>query len=106
VNIEEPQSRQSQGDGVRAEPELGEQDCLIFANIPWAELIGPAMKVSAEVLNTVQVSADGGIGEVATPQLLKHELTQLVHRESSFSASQTTPAVSNVGQGHAYASAA
>jgi hypothetical protein len=49
------------------------------------------------VLNTVQVSADGGIGEVATPQLLKHELTQLVHRESSFSASQATPAVSNVG---------
>ena len=97
VDIEEPQSRQSQDDGVRAEPELGEQDCLILAYIPQAELIWPAMKVSAEVLNTVQVSADGGIGEVATPQLLKHELTQLVHRESSFSASQATPAVSNVG---------
>jgi hypothetical protein len=33
------------------------------------------MKVSAEVLNAVQVCADGGIGEVAAPQLLKHELT-------------------------------
>jgi hypothetical protein len=60
-------------------------------------LIGPTIKVSAEVLDTVQVSADGGIGEVATPQLLKHELTQLVHRESSFSAHQTTPTASSVG---------
>jgi hypothetical protein len=51
------------------------------------------MKVAAEVLDTEQVSADGRIGEVATPQLLKHELTQLVHRESSFSASQAIPIV-------------
>jgi len=29
----------------------------------------------AEVLNTVQVCADGGSGEVAAVQLLNHELT-------------------------------
>jgi hypothetical protein len=33
------------------------------------------MKVSAEVLNTVQVCADGCGGEVAAVQLLNHELT-------------------------------
>jgi hypothetical protein len=33
------------------------------------------MKVLAEMLDTVKVRADGGIGEVAPPQLLKHEMT-------------------------------
>jgi hypothetical protein len=53
VNIEEPQSRESQDDGVGAELEPGEQSRLILAYVLRAELIGPAMKVSAEVLNTV-----------------------------------------------------
>ena len=75
VNVEEAQRRQPQDDGVRAELELGEQSCLILAYVLRTKLIGPAMKVSAEVLNTVQVCADGGSGEVATTQLLKHELT-------------------------------
>jgi hypothetical protein len=34
-----------------------------------------ATKVAAEMLYAVKVRADGGISEVATPQLLKHELT-------------------------------
>ncbi len=75
VDIEETQRRQPQDDRVRAEPELGEQSCLILAYVLRAKLVGPAMKVSAEVLNTVQVCADGGSGEVATMQLLNHELT-------------------------------
>jgi hypothetical protein len=33
------------------------------------------MKVLAEVLDTMEVRADGRIGEVAAPQLLKHEMT-------------------------------
>ncbi len=49
--------------------------CLVLANLFRAKLIGPAMKVAAEVLNTVQVCADGSSGEVAPMQLLKHELT-------------------------------
>jgi hypothetical protein len=31
--------------------------------------------VLAEMLDTMEVRADGGIGEVAPPQLLKHEMT-------------------------------
>jgi hypothetical protein len=57
------------------EPELGEQSRLILAYVLRTKLIGPAPEILAEVLNTVQVCADGGIGEVATMQLLKHELT-------------------------------
>src|SRR5271163_455948 len=75
VDVEEAQRRQAQDDGVRAELELGEQSRLILANVLWAELIGRAPKVLAEVRDTVQVRADGGGGEVAAMQLLKHELT-------------------------------
>jgi hypothetical protein len=75
VNVEETQRRQPQDDRVRAELELGEQSSLILAYLLRAKLIGPTMKVPTEVLDPVKVSADGGIGEVATPQLLKHELT-------------------------------
>jgi hypothetical protein len=39
------------------------------------KLIGRTTEVPAEVRNTVQVGADGCIGEVAATQLLKHELT-------------------------------
>jgi hypothetical protein len=38
------------------------------------KLIGPAMKASAEVLDTVEVRADGCISEVAALQVLKDEL--------------------------------
>jgi hypothetical protein len=48
----------------------------------------------------------GGGGEVAALQLLKHELTQLVHRESSISVNQAIPAASKADQPHANASAA
>jgi len=75
VDIEKTQRRQPQDDGVRAELQLGEQHRLILANVFRAKLIGRAAKVTAEVLNTVQVCADGGSGEVAAMQLLKHELT-------------------------------
>src|SRR5271170_2226543 len=75
VNIEEPQRRQTKGDGVRTVLQLGEEHRLILANVLWAKLIGRAPEVPAEVRHTVQVCADGCIGEVAAPQLLKHELT-------------------------------
>src|ERR1035438_7522105 len=97
VNVEETQGRQAQDYGVRAELQLGEEHRLILANVFRAKLIGRAPEVPAEVRHTVQVCADGCIGEVAALQLLKHELTQLVHRESSFSVKQATPAASKVG---------
>src|ERR1019366_3641083 len=75
MDVEEAQRSQSQDDGVRAELELGEQSGLVLAYILRTKLIGPAMEVSAEVLNAVQVSADGRVGEVAATQLLNHELT-------------------------------
>ena len=46
-----------------------------LANVFWAELIGRAPEVTAEVRHTVHVGTDGGSGEVAAMQLLKHELT-------------------------------
>jgi hypothetical protein len=75
VNVEEPQRRQPQDDGVRTELQLGEQHRLVLANVLRAKLIGPAAEVPAEVLHPVEVRADGCIGEVAASQLLKHELT-------------------------------
>ena len=39
------------------------------------KLIGTAMEVPAEVLDSVNVGADRGLGEVATLQLLNHEMT-------------------------------
>jgi hypothetical protein len=48
---------------------------LVLANLFGAELIGRTPEISAEVGDTVQVGANGGIGKVATAQLLKHELT-------------------------------
>ncbi|MGA8671286.1 MAG: hypothetical protein WB679_15495 [Terracidiphilus sp.] len=44
-------------------------------NVLRTKLIGRATKVPTEVRNTVQVTADSCIGEVAATQLLKHELT-------------------------------
>jgi len=51
------------------------QSRRFVANLFRAKLIGRTMEVLAEVLNTVQVGADGCIGEVAATQLIKHELT-------------------------------
>jgi hypothetical protein len=75
VNIEEPKRRQPHNYGVRTVLQLGEEHRLVLANVFWAKLIGRTAKVPAEVRNTVQVSADGCLGEVAALQLLKHELT-------------------------------
>jgi hypothetical protein len=75
VNVEEAQRRQPQNDGVRTVLQPGEQHRLILANVFGTKLIGRAPEVPAEVGHTVKVGADGRIGEVATPQLLKHELT-------------------------------
>jgi hypothetical protein len=60
---------------VRTELQLGEQHRLVLANVLWARRIGRSTRVPAEVRHTVQVGADGCIGEVAAVQLLKHELT-------------------------------
>ena len=51
------------------------------ADVLGTKLIGPTMEVSAEVLNTMEVRANRCLGEVAATQLLKHELTQMGHRE-------------------------
>ena len=55
VDIEEAQGSQSQDYGVRAELERSEQSCLILANLLRAKLIGPAMKVLAEMLDAMKV---------------------------------------------------
>ena len=75
VNIEEPKRRQPHNYGVRTVLQLGEEPRLVLANVLWAELIGRAPEVPAEVRHTVHVGADGCFGEVAAMQLLKHELT-------------------------------
>src|ERR1019366_1392132 len=97
VNIEEPKRRQPHNYGVRTVLQLGEEHRLVLANVLWAELIGRAPEVPAEVRHTVHVRTNGRSGEVTPLQLLKHKLTQLVHRESSFSANQTTPATAKAG---------
>src|ERR1019366_3983175 len=97
VDVEKAQRRQPQDNGVWAVLQLGEEHRLILANILRTELIGRTTKVAAEMRNAMQVAADRGIGEVAAMQLLKHELTELVHRESPFSASQTPPAATKAG---------
>src|ERR1017187_9409853 len=71
VNVEETQRGKPQDYSVRAELQLGEEHRLILANVFRAKLIGRTTEVPAEVRNTVQVGADGGIGEVAAVQLLK-----------------------------------
>jgi hypothetical protein len=73
--IEEAQRSQPQDNGVGTVLQLGEQHRLILANVFGTKLIGWAPKVAAEVTYSVKVGTDGCIGEVATPQLLKHELT-------------------------------
>ena len=90
VNVEGPQSRQRQDYGVLAELQPGEEHRLILGNLLWAKLIGRTTTVSVAVRNTVKVSADVCRGEVAALQLLKHELTHIVHGgSSSFSGSFT-----------------
>jgi hypothetical protein len=59
---------------VRAVLQLGEQHRLILANVFRTKLIGRTAKVPAEVRNAAKVSADGCGSEVASLQLLKHEL--------------------------------
>ena len=79
-------------DGAGAE--FGEHSLLILAHILRTKLIGPAMNLSAEVLNIVQVYADGCGGEVAAVQPLHDARTWLVHREYRFSANRTIPIAS------------
>jgi hypothetical protein len=52
-----------------------EQHRRILANVFRTKLIGRTAKEPAEVRNAVQVGADGCDSEVASLQLLKHELT-------------------------------
>jgi hypothetical protein len=40
-----------------------------------AKLIGTAMEVLAEVLDTMDIGTDGCLGEVVASQLLNHALT-------------------------------
>jgi hypothetical protein len=75
MDIEEVQRSQPQDDGVRTVLQLGEQHRLLLANVVRAKLIKRAPEVPTEMGNTVKVRADGSIGEVATAQLLKHQLT-------------------------------
>src|SRR6478672_3833899 len=75
LDIEEPESSQTLNDGVRVELQLAEQHRLILADMLRTELIRTSMKVSAEVLDSMDIGTDRVGREVATLQLLNHELT-------------------------------
>ena len=51
---------------------------LILADVLRTKLVGTAMKALAEVLDSVNIRTDRGLGEVATLQLLNHELRRWV----------------------------
>lgn len=74
LGIEETQGGQSLRYGVRCQFPASEQRGLILANMLWAKLIGWTIEVAAKMLHRSDVGADGGLGVVATPQLLKHDL--------------------------------
>ena len=57
------------------ELQLREQHRLILANMLRAKLIGWTMEVPAEMLNPCRYERMVVLGEVAAPQLLKHDLT-------------------------------
>jgi hypothetical protein len=64
--------------GRAPEFSVGVRSCqhrMLTPNVFGTKFIGRAPEVAAEVGNTVKVRADGCIGKVAMPQLLKHELT-------------------------------
>src|SRR6478736_1106519 len=81
VDIEKPQGSQPQRYCVRAELQVGEQHRLILTNVFGAQLVRWTMEVPAEVFNTVQIRANRCLSEVAAPQLLKHDLAKMCHRE-------------------------
>ena len=39
------------------------------------KLVGTTMEIPAEMLYTMDIGTNGGLSEVAAPQLLDHELT-------------------------------
>jgi hypothetical protein len=74
LGVEEAQSRQSLGYGVRFQFPASEQCGLILANMLWAKLIGSTAEVPAKMLHRTNVGTNGGLGVVATAQLLEHDL--------------------------------
>src|ERR1700730_8771226 len=74
LDIEKAQSCQPLDYGVRSQLPLREQRGLILANLLGAKLIGRAMEVPTKMLDRVDVSVDGGLGEVPAPQFFKHDL--------------------------------
>jgi hypothetical protein len=68
--IEETQGCQPLRYGVRGQLPPSEQRGLILANMLRAKLIGWTMEMPSEMLDRV----DGGLGVVAAPQFLKHDL--------------------------------
>src|SRR5229473_1105230 len=66
--IEEAQSGQALGYGVRGQLPAREQRGLILANMLGAKLIGRTMEVPTEMLDRLDVNVDGGLGIVAAPQ--------------------------------------
>lgn len=74
MDVEKTQGGQPHYHGIRAELQLREEHRLILADMLRTELVRSTVKVSAEVLNTVDVRANRCGGKVATPQLLKHDL--------------------------------
>src|SRR5882672_9292635 len=81
LDIEEPQRRQPLNHRVGSQLPLAEHCCLILANMFWTELIRGTVEVSGVVLDCSNVSVDVCLGVVVSLQFLKHDLTQMGHRD-------------------------
>src|SRR5215469_10341062 len=75
LDVEEPQRAQALNDRVRTELQLGKQHRLVLADVLRTKTVGAPTEVLAEVLYSVDLGANRGLGEVATPPLLNHDLT-------------------------------
>src|ERR1035438_1864076 len=67
---------------------LSQQRCLVLADMFQAQLIRRPMEVPGELLNHVDVTANRPRRVVTALQFLKHDLAQMGHRDTSFSATQ------------------
>jgi hypothetical protein len=81
LDVEQPPCAKALNDLVRAELQFGKQHRLVLANVLRTKTVGAPTEVFAEVLYSLDVGANRGLGEVAAAQLLNHELTQMGHRE-------------------------
>jgi hypothetical protein len=79
LDIEEPQCAEPLGHAVRGELSFAEQIRLILTNVIRAELIGPLVEVSCEILHCGQIGPQGRLRVVPTIEFLDHQLAKIGH---------------------------